>query len=77
MTPDIIDLHRSNQVSGWNRVPSTAYDANSAGEAAPETVFVSARQVREELFAQFTAVRVERHNFDPIRLVATNGLGSH
>jgi ubiquinone/menaquinone biosynthesis C-methylase UbiE len=43
-----------------------AYDANSGGEAAPATVFVTARQVREELFAPFAEVRVERHNFDPM-----------
>jgi len=26
MTPDIIDLHGSNQVSGWNRVLSTVVE---------------------------------------------------
>ena len=41
-----------------------AYDANSAGDAAPETVFVTVRQVKEELFSPFSDVRVERHNFD-------------
>jgi len=50
-----------------------AYDANAAGEAAPETVFVTARQVRDELFARFRDVRVERHNFDPTRLVSIRG----
>jgi hypothetical protein len=39
------------------------WDANEAGEAAPETAFVTARQVREELFAGFSDVRIERHNF--------------
>lgn len=51
-----------------------AYDANSAGEAAPETVYVTARQVRQELFGQFTDVRIERHNFDPTRLISIGGL---
>jgi SAM-dependent methyltransferase len=50
-----------------------AYDANAAGEAAPATVFVTARQVREELFAQFGEVRIERHNFDDTRLVSLAG----
>jgi SAM-dependent methyltransferase len=50
-----------------------AYDANAAGEAAPETVFVTARQVCEELFADFADVRVERHNFDSIPLVSMGG----
>jgi SAM-dependent methyltransferase len=45
-----------------------AYDADSAGGAAPETVFVTARQVRDELFAGFGDVRIERHNFDPTYL---------
>lgn len=43
-----------------------AYDCNVGGEAAPETVFVSARQVRQELFSSFADVRIERHNFDPV-----------
>jgi SAM-dependent methyltransferase len=51
----------------------SAYDANAAGDAAPETVFVTARQVREELFANFAAVQVQRHNFDPIRLLSIGG----
>jgi ubiquinone/menaquinone biosynthesis C-methylase UbiE len=46
-----------------------AYDANSGGEAAPATVFVTARQVREELFAPFSDVRIQRHNFDGTRLL--------
>jgi ubiquinone/menaquinone biosynthesis C-methylase UbiE len=50
-----------------------AYDANSGGEAAPATVFVTARQVREELFAPFSDVRIERHNFDPTRLLSIGG----
>jgi SAM-dependent methyltransferase len=50
-----------------------AYDANSAGDAAPETVFVTARQVREELFASFSDVHIERHNFDPTRLISLGG----
>ncbi len=45
-----------------------AYDRNAAGEAAPETVYVTARQVRDGLFASFSDVRVERHNFDPVTL---------
>jgi SAM-dependent methyltransferase len=50
-----------------------AYDANSGGEAAPATVFVTARQVREELFAPFVQVRIERHNFDPTPLLTFGG----
>lgn len=46
-----------------------AYDANSGGEAAPATVFVTPRQVRQELFAPFADVRIERHNFDGMRLL--------
>jgi ubiquinone/menaquinone biosynthesis C-methylase UbiE len=52
-----------------------AYDANAAGEAAPATVFVTARQVRRELFARFAEVRIERHNFDDVtRLFSAGGL---
>jgi SAM-dependent methyltransferase len=50
-----------------------AYDANAGGDAAPETVFVTARQVREELFAPFAEVRIERQNFDPTPLVSVGG----
>jgi ubiquinone/menaquinone biosynthesis C-methylase UbiE len=46
-----------------------AYDASTGGKAAPATVFVTARQVREELFARFADVRIERHNFDGTRLL--------
>ena len=53
-----------------------AYDANAAGEAAPETVFVTARQVRQEIFARFTEVRIERHNFDPVPLISIGRLGA-
>jgi hypothetical protein len=45
-----------------------------AGEAAPETVYVTARQVREELFASFSEVRIERHNFDTVALAGFRGL---
>jgi SAM-dependent methyltransferase len=47
-----------------------AYDSNSGGEAAPATVFVTARQVRDKLFAPFADVRIERHNFDPTPLLS-------
>jgi SAM-dependent methyltransferase len=50
-----------------------AYDADSGGEAAPATVFVTARQVREELFAPFADVRIERHNFDATPLLSIGG----
>jgi SAM-dependent methyltransferase len=50
-----------------------AYDANAAGEVAPETVFVTARQVRQDLFASFADVRIERRNFDPTRLASFAG----
>lgn len=51
-----------------------AYDRNVAGEAAPETVYVSARQVRDELFAAFADVRIERHNINPLVLGRFRGL---
>jgi SAM-dependent methyltransferase len=50
-----------------------AYDVNAAGEAAPETVFVTARQVRRELFAGFADIRIQRRNFDPTRLASFRG----
>jgi SAM-dependent methyltransferase len=50
-----------------------AYDFNVAGDAAPETVFVTARQVRQELFSSFSEVRIERHNFDPVILTYLRG----
>lgn len=51
----------------------SAYDANAAGDAAPETVFVTVRQVRDELFVGFADVRVERQNFDPMPLLSFGG----
>ena len=39
---------------GRARRRGRAYDANAAGEAAPETVFVTARQVREEFSPALT-----------------------
>jgi SAM-dependent methyltransferase len=51
-----------------------AYDTNVAGEAAPETAYVTARQVHDELFARFADVRIERHNFDPVVLTGFRGL---
>jgi SAM-dependent methyltransferase len=41
------------------------YDANTAGEAAPHTDFVSRRDVKR-LFSSFSSVRVESQNFDPL-----------
>jgi SAM-dependent methyltransferase len=41
------------------------YDANTAGEAAPHTDFVSRRDVRR-LFAAFSSVAVESQNFDAL-----------
>ena len=41
------------------------YDANTAGEAAPHTDFVSRRDVRR-LFGAFSSVEVESRNFDPL-----------
>jgi ubiquinone/menaquinone biosynthesis C-methylase UbiE len=43
------------------------YDANTAGEAAPHTEYLSRRQVRR-LFKGFSAVSIEAQNFDPLRL---------
>jgi SAM-dependent methyltransferase len=44
------------------------YDTNAAGEAAPHTDYVSARQVRE-LFADFRSVEIDRRNFDNLKYV--------
>jgi ubiquinone/menaquinone biosynthesis C-methylase UbiE len=41
------------------------YDANTAGEAAPHTDFVSRRGVRD-LFGAFSPVRVQSQNFDAL-----------
>ena len=41
------------------------YDANTAGEAAPHTDFVSRRDVRE-LFGAFSEVKAESQNFDSL-----------
>jgi SAM-dependent methyltransferase len=50
-----------------------AYDFNEAGEAAPETVFVTPRQVRQELFAPFAQIRIERHNFNATPILYLRG----
>ncbi len=44
------------------------YDTNEAGDAAPHTDYVSARQVRE-LFAGFSSVDIDRRNFDNLKYV--------
>jgi len=41
------------------------YDANTAGEAAPHTDFVSRRDVRQ-LFSAFSSVTVQSQNFDSL-----------
>lgn len=67
-------LHWQAQATRWrgqrydDQRIRAAYDADTTGDAAPETVFVTVRQVRRELFASFAKVRVERHNFDPYYL---------
>jgi ubiquinone/menaquinone biosynthesis C-methylase UbiE len=43
------------------------YDANQAGEAAPHTDFVSARDLRR-MFRDYTSIRVDRRNIDPVVL---------
>jgi SAM-dependent methyltransferase len=43
------------------------YDVNEAGEAAPETEYVSRREARD-LFGAFSAVSIDSQNFDPLRL---------
>jgi len=43
MTPDIIDLHGSNQVSGWNRVPSTVSIGRASGTSSAIAASTSAR----------------------------------
>lgn len=48
------------------------YDANSEGEAAPHTDFVSRQDVRR-LFGAFATVSVEAQNFDPLPLPLTRG----
>jgi SAM-dependent methyltransferase len=44
------------------------YDRDAAGEAAPHTDYVTARQVRA-LFGGFSRVRVDRRNFDSLPYV--------
>jgi SAM-dependent methyltransferase len=44
------------------------YDANAAGEAAPHTDYVTARQARR-LFGRFASVRIDRRNFDTLPYV--------
>jgi SAM-dependent methyltransferase len=44
------------------------YDSNKAGEAAPHTDYVTARQARA-LFGQFGKVRIDRRNFDNLPYV--------
>ena len=41
------------------------YDSNAAGEAAPHTDYVTARQARA-LFGRFAKVRIDRRNFDSL-----------
>jgi SAM-dependent methyltransferase len=43
------------------------YDADSAGEAAPHTDFVSRAEVRR-LFSDYREVKIDTHNYDDIRL---------
>lgn len=64
---------RLGRLRGGEEARRAAYDVNAAGEAAPATVFVTARQVREELFANFSRVTVQRHNFDATRLASVRG----
>ena len=64
---------RLGRLRGGEEARRAAYDTNEAGEAAPATVFVTARQVREELFRGFSEVRIERHNFDATRLFSVRG----
>jgi SAM-dependent methyltransferase len=47
-----------------------AYDASSDGSAAPVTEFSSAKRV-QELFSQFSHIRVRKENCDDIRLRRT------
>ena len=50
-----------------------AHDATAADDAAPETVWVTTRQGRDELFQDFAVVRIERQSSDPIRLGSLRG----
>jgi ubiquinone/menaquinone biosynthesis C-methylase UbiE len=50
-----------------------AYDSNAAGEAAPHTDYVTARQARE-LFGAFSRVRVDRRNFDNLPYISRRRL---
>jgi hypothetical protein len=50
------------------------YDANSAGDAAPHTDFVSRGEVRR-LFFGFSRISVESQNFDPLRVPFLRGRG--
>jgi ubiquinone/menaquinone biosynthesis C-methylase UbiE len=44
------------------------YDSNAAGDAAPHTDYVTARQARA-LFGRFARVRIDRRNFDNLPYV--------
>ena len=65
-------LHGLRARRGRNEEVRAMYDANSAGEAAPHTDFVSPRDVRR-LFADFSTVSVEPQNFDPLVLPLGRG----
>ncbi|MBI2803568.1 MAG: class I SAM-dependent methyltransferase [Planctomycetes bacterium] len=57
-------LNRPDRISTERR---KAYDANAAGEAAPETVLLSRRDLRRML-AKFESVSIQAQNMDPFRL---------
>lgn len=56
-------VERLHRLQGREDAQYLDWDANVAGEEAPETAFVTARQVRDELFARFSDVRIDRRNF--------------
>lgn len=56
-------LSKRRQYESFGEVVRALYDANSKGEAAPHTDFVSRSDVRR-LFSRFSEIRIDIQNFD-------------
>jgi SAM-dependent methyltransferase len=61
-------LLRSRKYASVGEAMRAVYDANLKGEAAPHTDFVSRANVRR-LFARFSDIRIDTHNFDTYTLL--------
>ncbi|MBI4971274.1 MAG: class I SAM-dependent methyltransferase [Candidatus Omnitrophica bacterium] len=57
----------TSQQNKVTEIQRKSYDANSTGEAAPETVFLSICRLRE-MFASFSSVRFEKENCNDLYL---------